>query len=146
MDTELGFIAGRVEALEFLVGAVTPDDHPCAAGVRWLDLRVCAGEAMGDTRYAQRFRCAERFVHCGEVGGVGRRCLVAAGGPRCTTRRHNTHGTEISRAFISLALLGSTDLCVAAGAACRSGMSNSPACMLWRDCWRRLVPHHNPRR
>jgi len=27
-----------------------PDTHPFAAGVRWLVMRVCAGEAMGATR------------------------------------------------------------------------------------------------
>ena len=41
---------GRDTLRIFRRTAVTPDTHPFAAGVRWLVMRVCAGEAMGGTR------------------------------------------------------------------------------------------------
>ncbi len=47
---EYGIARRQGAGLFKLDPAVTPDTHPFAAGVRWLVMRVCAGEAMGGTR------------------------------------------------------------------------------------------------
>lgn len=100
-------------------------------------------------------------------------------GYRCTTRRPNTHGTEVrellypwhpwSGQFVHVheALAKGTAIfrCSLSGASSDrlvevpawmfdrsvSGYwrslpvppSDSPACILWQNCWKKLAPHHN---
>ena len=40
-------------------------------------VRLARVRRWSNGRSAQRFRCAERIVHCGELGGIGRRWHVA---------------------------------------------------------------------
>ncbi|SEL59420.1 hypothetical protein SAMN05444413_111105 [Roseivivax marinus] len=45
-------------------------------------VRLARVRRWSNGRSAQRFRCAERIVHCGEFGGIGRRGHVAERGMR----------------------------------------------------------------